>query len=396
MTQNKNLTFRYCIHQIIYWAGAAGITSFAATYLLSKGFSAAHVGWIMFGAYLGSFAVQPVVAGYADKARRNILPGLMVILSVLSIICFAAVWLTQPRFPVFAALYLLGVMFYDMQIPLLNSLNVYYSMRSWKMNYGLARGLGGAGFAVATLFLGFGAKTLGTDCIIITSIVLMAVYAAVSATYPKDESLPASTDGGNEKDTSSLAAFVAKYKWYCVSLLGVLMIAMFHIMTENYLINILGRLGGDSSNVGIALFIATAVELPMMSIFVKIYDRLGSYKILLISGFAFTVKGILFILAKSVTAIYLIQLLQCVTYVMISMIQMYYARECTDVSDMIKGQSSITAAYTLGCAIGNLVGGNIISAFGVPAMLKTAATIAAAGFLVIIPTTKKALKQIQN
>ena len=43
-------------------------------------------------------------------------------------------------------------------------------------------------------------------------------------------------------------------------LLGILLLGMFHAMTENYLIAIFERLGGGSSNVGVALFIPTVVE----------------------------------------------------------------------------------------------------------------------------------------
>lgn len=56
-----------------------------------------------------------------------------------------------------------------------------------------------------------------------------------------------------------MAEFFPRYKWYCISLLGVMLLAMFHAMTENYLIEIAGKLGGDSGSVGIALFVATAI-----------------------------------------------------------------------------------------------------------------------------------------
>ena len=65
----------------------------------------------------------------------------------------------------------------------------------------------------------------------------------------------------------TLPEFFKKYKWYCISLLGIMLLAMFHAMTENYLIEVAGRLGGNSSSVGVALFIATVVEMPVFLCF---------------------------------------------------------------------------------------------------------------------------------
>ena len=91
-------------------------------------------------------------------------------------------------------------------------------------------------------------------------------------------------------------------------------------------------------------------------------------------------------------AIYAAQLLQLVTYTFISPVQMYYAKECTSEADMIKGQSVITAVYALGCALGNLTGGELITAFGVPVMLNIGLAATIAGLAVIALTVPKALK----
>ena len=42
-----NLTLRYCLHQCAYWAAAAGILTFATTFLLAKDFPASQVGVLM-------------------------------------------------------------------------------------------------------------------------------------------------------------------------------------------------------------------------------------------------------------------------------------------------------------------------------------------------------------
>ena len=119
---------------MLYWALYAGPISFAAAYLLDKGFRPAQVGVVLACANFGSCLLQPVLASYADRARRPVLPGLLTVLAALSFCSFAAMQLLSPPLPVFAGLYLLGVLSFDVMVPLLNSLSVYYSLRNYTIN----------------------------------------------------------------------------------------------------------------------------------------------------------------------------------------------------------------------------------------------------------------------
>lgn len=384
----KKLTLKYCFQHLIYWATACGIVSFAATYLLSKGFTAAETGRILFMANLLSFLLQPVVAGAADKAEKNIIPAVMLSLAGITLVCFACIrFLALPGW-LFFALYVAGATSLDMQVPMLNAENVYYTDRGWRINYGLARAVGSAAYAVLSLCMGYIMEDFGADWMPVIALALIALYIGALLLMPRDDSLSERHDAAGE--TASLPAFFAKYKWYCISLSGVLLLAFFHVMTENYLIQILGRLGGDSSGVGIALCIATVAEAPALVLFGSIHKKIGSYRVFLVAGFSYCLKALLFIMARSVTAIYLTQILQVTTYTFLSPVQMYYAKECTEETDMVKGQSVITAAYTLGCALGNLIGGEIITLCGVPVLLKAGLAVAILGTLALVFTVPKA------
>ena len=390
-SEKKDLTFLYSLHQFIYWASIGGVVSFAATYLTAKGFSAANVGWILFSAYILSFLLQPVLASYADRSGKNIIPKMMLCLSAAAFLCFSAVRFVRLSMPVFFVLYAAGIMFLDMCVPLLNSVVLYFNRRGWSIQYGLGRGFGGFGFAIATLVFGNVIEAFGVDTLLLSAIGCIAAAALISFLYPRgEEMLPAET--GQTQEVSSLLQFIRRYRWYCASLFGVLFLAMFHSMVENYMIEVLRPIGGDNSNVGMALFIATVTELPSMTAFPAIRKKLGSKRVLIIAGIGYTVRAVLFYLAGSVAAVYVAQCLQCITYVFLSTVQMYYADECTSAADMVKGQSLITAFYTLGCAVGNLIGGNLISLFGVPVMLVSGVVMAALGLVILLCTVSKALR----
>ena len=55
---------------------------------------------------------------------------------------------------------------------------------------------------------------------------------------------------------------------------------------DNFLINMIEGLGGDSSDLGLALFLKAASELPAAFLFEWLYRKIGSQKVLLIAAFA--------------------------------------------------------------------------------------------------------------
>lgn len=370
-----------------YWATAAGVVSFATAFLLQKGFAASTVGILLASGNLLSCVFQPVLADRADRIGGNVLKWLTVGLTLLSAVCFVSIQLLPLPSAVFGLLYLLGVFAFDAMNPLMNALNVSYMTSGYTINYGLSRGLGSLAYAFAALGIGKVMAQFGADWMIWISLGLLAVNAVMAMSYP---SLVTAVSG--EKKTSdccSIPVFFRRYKWYCTSLLGVMLLGMFHAMTENYLIEIVTPLGGNSGTVGIALFIATAIEAVVLVYFDKVRGRISDNWLLKLAGISFALKAVLFLVASSVTTIYMIQLLQATSYTFLSPTQMYYANNKIRPADMVKGQAFITASYTLGCAAGNFAGGQLISAFGIRALLLAGIAMAVAGTAVFFLTVEK-------
>ena len=383
----KSLTFQYTFHQMAYWATAAGIVSFATAFLLQQGFAASTVGVLLASGNLLSCGFQPVMAQLADRTGGNVLKWMTATLTTVSAACFLSIQLLPLPQVVFGLLYLLGVFAFDAMNPLMNALNVSYMTGGYTINYGLSRGMGSLAYAFAALGIGKVMARFGAEWMLWISIALLAINAAMSLSYP---SLVTAVSGEKKADECcSVPAFFRRYKWYCVSLLGVILLGMFHAMTENYLIEIVTPLGGDSGTVGVALFIATVIEAVILVYLDKVRSRISDNWLFKIAGLAFLLKAVLFLLASSITAIYVIQLLQGVSYTFLSPIQMYYANNKVRAADMVKGQAFITASYTLGCAAGNFIGGQLLSAFDIRALLVAGVVMAAAGTAVFFLTVEK-------
>ena len=168
-----------------------------------------------------------------------------------------------------------------------------------------------------------------------------------------------------------------------------MLLAMFHAMTENYLIEVVSPLGGDSGTVGVALFVATAIEMVVIVNFDWLRTKVSDSWLLKLAGISFVIKSVAFLLARNVMTIYAIQLLQATSYSFLSPTQLYYADGKVNPADMVNGQAFITASYTLGCAIGNFTGGQLLDAFDVRVLLYAGVAMAVTGTLVFFLTVDK-------
>lgn len=382
----KNLTMRYGITQIAYWAAYSGTASFAATYLLGRGLSSSAVGILLAAGGLLSCASQPVLASFADNSRDFLLTKMLLVMSFVCCGCFGA--LLIPGLPLAAVglFYMVAIWSSDAMVPLLNALNVSYDQAGYTINYGIGRGLGSAASGLSAMAFGFIIAKFGDTWMILILVAFRVLSMIAVAGYPAIGKPEASE---READTScSMAEFVFRYRWYSVSLLGVLLLAMYHAMTENYLIAIMNRLGGDSSHVGIALFISAFTAAPVLFFFSKVRKVISDNWIFKIAALSFLLKSVLFYFAPSITSIYIFQLIQITSYAFLSPIQLYYARAKIRDADMVKGQAFITAAYALGCSAGNFAGGQILT-LGVDALLLSGILMALGGTAIVFFTVNK-------
>lgn len=387
VNMKKSLTLQYVLQQCAFWAAAAGVISFAAAFLLDKGLPASVVGILMASGNLLSCVFQPILADRADRMGGNILKWLILGLTTFSICCFLSTVVFDLSQTMMGLMFLLGVFTFDAMNPLNNAICVMYNSNGYQINYGMGRGIGAFAFSLAALLIGKLMAEYGTDWMIWISAVLLILNIVFVMGFPNVEKVI--SEAKTQVECCTISVFFRRYRLYCMSLLGIMFLAMFHAMSENYLIEIVAPLGGNSSSVGIALFIATAVEMPVIVYFDKVREKITDNWLLKLSGIFFLLKAVLFLVASSVTTIYIVQIMQTVTYCFLAPTQLFYANNKIASVDMVKGQAFITAAYTLGCAGGNFFGGQLLTLFGVRALLIAGIGMAAAGTVILFVTVDK-------
>ena len=389
----KNLSLRYSVTQFTYWAASSGAASFATTYLLNKGISSGSVGLLLAVAGLLSCFTQPLLAATADDAREFVLSKMLILISLLCCACFAVQLV--PQLPLLAAgvCYMVGIWSSDAMVPLLNALSVSYNQAGYPINYGAARGIGSAATATSSLVLGYMMAQFGANWMILILVGFRILNIIVIAGYPPINK-PITSKSSIEK-SCAIWHFFSRYRWYCISLFGILFLGMYHAMTENYLIAIMERMGGNSSHVGVALFISAIVASPVIFFFNAVRTYIRDTWLLKIAALSFLMKAVLFYFAENIIMIYLLQLLQLTSYGFLAPTQVYYANSKVSRTDMVKGQAFITAAYALGCSAGNFAGGQLLE-LGVDAILAAGIVMALIGTIIIFTTVDVIREAVAN
>lgn len=383
---SHSLTPLFCLHQAFFYFGITGISAFAVAYLVDKGFATAQVGFILAATNLLSCLLQPMLGSFVDKRSPALLPRMIIGFLTVSFASLFCVEMLRPSLAVTRVLYILGYLTYSVTLSLGNSMCAHYSQSGYRVDYGMGSGLGSLSFSFASLILGAVIARLGMRVMMLIAQMFIILQIVLVLFYPKisEEAGAAARQAGKAEASSlSIPAFFLRYRRFMLTMLGVALLAACHAMAENFLLQLFERIGGNSENVGVTLFLACVTAAVPTILFEKIQRKVPVTLLMRLSGLFYILKALLLIFASSVHAIYLIGLLQTFTYVFLFPSLYYFARARIAPADMVKGQTITSSTFSLGVALGNSLGGTMIDAAGLNAMLALAAALAAAGTLIV-------------
>lgn len=421
----KFWTLRYTIINVLYFVAFCTVHAYAGVYLLDKGFTNTQVGLALAIANILSVFGQPLVAGIVDKG--GVLTNrIVVMLSSLFLLIGAVllIFISSEKLPIF----IVFVMMYTIQFiyqPIMIAMNFEYAKAGCKINFGLARGMGSAGFAVTSFFLGKAVAGYGTSVILYVTIAAMALMVAVVYFFKKpkisvekkresdsnniietgDTSEISNTTGNssttessnivenskisedkeqNEEAANNLFVFIKRYPFFVVFLLGSACCFFAHNMINDFLIQIIRNLGGNEAQLGYATFLQAILELPVMALIGFVLKKINERHILVFSAVSFFVKTAILMFAASLIGMYVSQSFQMFAYAVFIPTAAYFAEHMMKEKDKVKGQAYINSAITLGGVFSNLASGKLLDSFGVKTMLGVGLAVCFAGVAIVI------------
>ena len=401
----KRLTLKFGFIQASYWISQCAINSFAAVYLHAKHFENTQIGFILSFAAILSMLLQPLVASFADSSKKITLRHMLLTLMFMVLGLGLLLYILPDSFLLITVIYILiNAIEYTLN-PLFNSLAMEYMNQGVPMNYGLGRGMGSIAFAIMSFALGFFVDAFGPDAIL--PVFLLCYLLVILSTFLFKEKLPVfsaeqralfgiaePSEAGEEKESSNLFVFLLHHKTFMVLLCGVAMLFYSHVLINTFLINIIENVGGNSSDMGLSLSIAAALELPTMALFILIVRKIKGSTLIKISALFFTVKSLLTLLAVNVALVHVSMSLQMISFALFTPASIYYVNDLIEKENRVKGQSLLGVA-NIGIAgtLANLTGGRLLDTFGVTRMLLIGTVVTAVGFILICISVKEPVKE---
>ncbi len=388
----KNATAFYAVIDVLYFSMLAMIGGFASAYLLDRGFTNAQIGVMLGIGNLCSVGFQPLIAIFIQHTGAKIgsaVFGVHVVIAALSLV----ILLLPLGRVIFSVLYVLLLMLNSSMQSTINSLYRGYDEQGIKINFGVARGCGSASYSTTSLIVGvliqkFAPSILPGLCVLPCILICVAVLLFNAPNITERQA--------NSVTPTEKKILLRKYPQFYIFAAGVMCLATAHGFMDTYLFQIIESIGGNSSNLGMAVFISCMTELPAMILYRRFADRVGNRKLLAFAGWMWALKNFLITLAPNVYLIYAAELLQFVGYAIYVPAGVRYIAHTLPESEFLKGQAIVGSAFTMGYLITGFVGGPMIDLIGLKATLWGLQLFAISGVLLFTFAMKKSLSMFPS
>ncbi|WP_242826990.1 MFS transporter [Butyrivibrio sp. MC2013] len=387
---DRFISFRYILLNGNFWSFFCVGAGFLSLFLAGRGMTPSLIGIFTAVFSLLAVIIQPLLGNLADHHSFFNWRRMIVFISIPVMIGSI---LLIPLKGMMAGGFIMGMilMLSHAIMPFISSADYYYNSIGRRTNYGIARAIGSGGFALMSYIIGLLSDSYGSEvlpvmamifsCILIVNALTMpwlgtaSVKEHTNPASPEDEDIAGNNAGDMDQKVTGLAnktsapLFLAKYPGFSLMLLAVLFMYFSHNTVATYLIQVIEELGGGSEELGKALALQAGVEIPVLFLIVPLKKRLGVDKLMIVAGFGYLIKAILYASSYSITFIYISQLGQMLSFAILAGASVYYTAKHIDAQDQVTGQAFMTSMMAAGAVLGSLAGGWIIDYMGIRAML---------------------------
>lgn len=361
---NRTVNIKYTVFQFIYWMMNSAIYSFAAVFLLNANFNNRAIGWVLASANIISIILQPLLSQQIIGRFKVPVKKVITILTLITIIDMVPLVANQQSFGILFVAYTLATLINLTMQPLVNALGFAYMSQGYNINFGISRGAGSLSYAITSYLLGYFLAKFTPLALPIIMAGLALAFLLSLFILPQGETELADQE---KKDLHgySLCIAVRKYPFIGSFFLAVSFLFIFHTIISTSITQILNHYGGNSQNVGMALFIAGICELPAMFGFTQLMRLKSSCFWLNFAATFFVVRSLVVLFAPSLLAVEGSQFLQAVSFALFIPASSYMVNQYMEQKDNVLGQTVITAGMTCGGIISNIIGGYLLDLLGV-------------------------------
>ena len=359
----RRLDLHYIVMQMGYWAMFAAICAYLAALLGERGFSNSQIGLLIAIRCLAGIIFQPLLGGFADRHPEIPLKVIVSLSLALSLAASMAFLLWPIGMGGTAVILIILGGFEISAYPLMDAMAIQFINAGMPIRYSLGRGIGSMAYAVTCVVLGLQTQAMGVESTLITHAVLVAAVIALTITYPTFRSATAAADAPPAEKPHSVWYLLRNNPPFTLMLVAILLGLTACLPMSNFLVNVVESRGGNSADLGVALFIMGGFELPTAFFFQRMLRRLGSGKLILISMVFTVLKAVALLLSFNLATVFLAQPLQMLGYGLFTPASVYFVNESVPEADRVRGQTvMMVASNGMGGMLGSYISGLALDA----------------------------------
>lgn len=398
----KLLNIDYALIQGNYWMIYGIVSSFASVFLIGRGYSNTEIGLILASANVVAVVLQPLTADLADRSRRVSLTGIMQIMTILMMVMTAGMFVLRGKSLALSLVFVMLIAWHMTIQPLLHSLNFKLEESGVHINFGIARSAGSLTYSILVAILGTLVEKYGIMILPISGEIIMAMmFFSIFLTKRQfDKTKAANMASGNLAEAAgdkpievyeeiNLLTFIRRNGMFLVINLGVIGVFFSNSVLNNYMMQIIDNIGGDSEDMGRVLAVMAFLEIPTLVFFDKLREKFSCQTMLKVGAIGFTVKIVMCHLASSVTMILCAQIFQLIAFGLFLPAMVHFIDEVMKKGEAVKGQAVFTMMITLTTIFSSLAGGAILDISGAKMLTLVSSVVTALGAAIIIVTVNR-------
>jgi len=379
----KNLTLKYALVNAAFMFMVCATVGYSYNFLSQSGIADGTVGILITAVSLCGLIGQTLSGSIIDKSE-TIDEKKFISMSLIAVMALGVVLALVPAGSVL--MMIVSVICFtsaSIGMPFLNSMAFIYEKDGQTINYGLCRGIGSAAWAVGSSLIGQLWSIMGRTILPWYVVAFAAICFVLVNLMPtpsaEAEAAAAASEVTKEEAHKDLSygAFFSKYRKAMIVALAMILMYFCHMMIQTYMAKVIGNIMGAAANEtgavesvqGNALFIAAIVELPTMFLFSKIIEKISIHKVMIFASIIWSVKHVLTWLCPNVIMLYIIMVLQMLSYAALVPALVYFANESVEAQDRNKSQAIFAATATVGTLLASLIGGQLFQFMSVSAVL---------------------------
>lgn len=388
----KQIDFKNSLSFFFFHAITCVIYGFSVYTLKERGFSSSDTGYFFAIASFIAFLLQIILADICDKSNKISVFEMSTICAFIISICAIVNFFLESSSIFLAIIFILGTTLYISLEPLINTLSSKFSYCGININFAKARAWGSISYAIFCFILG-SLSNLFSYKVIILFFILFSIGLFIDLTLLKKDYKKVNNRIYEEKHSISYKEFIKNNKRFILLVFFLSYIYYGYLMLDNFMLLIIEDIGGNTNDLGSILGVKAIIEyLGILLVFPFLLKRVKLNKLLIFGTLMFLLKAICIFLCPNITYLYLIQIIQGLSFSIMMPGDVELAFRVLKENEITRGQAFLTMACVFGSFFGSLTTGFIVDSFGVKymeMMAIVASFVGSLGFMLLINKVNK-------